>query len=139
MSDEGITPAGYYDGTVLEGSLETRGEDNEEIVICLKIELGSGDIVTARHRTLGEWGHLGKEVAEHLGLSWPYGLREIAKVSGTVVRVHVKHKEARSGEVYVNAYVVTKTGGGGEAVTDMAAIDPLLDKLAGKGDDNIPF
>ncbi len=132
-----MIPEGYYDGTIESAWIETFG-NTDDLIMAFSIKLGVGDVVTARHATSGDWGHLGKKVAEQLELPWPGGLEKIETTVGRTVRVRVKHKEFRNGDVMAKAYIVIDRSG---EPAEPDKIKSGIAKLANTEvkDDNVPF
>lgn len=97
---------GYYDAKVVSAHVEVDDRNDNELVLSLNVRLETGETVTCRHRTGGEYGHIGRKVAESFDLVWPDGLESIGTVAGRECRVKIKHKEGRNGQVFENAYIV---------------------------------
>jgi len=127
---------GYYDATIVNAHVEVDEKNDGELVLSFNVRLegAEGVLVTCRHRTGGEYGHIGRKVAETLGIDWPNGLETIGDVAGTKCRVHIKHKEGRDGRVFENAYIVVPRESKPATAEQIKA---GIEKL--KLDDNVPF
>jgi len=128
---------GYYDGTIREGWATI---DNDQMRINFIVDLESDTdpelFVTCTHSLEGDWGHLGREVMEHLELTYPDDAALLNKAKGKRVSVKVKHKEGRNGQTFVNAYIQT----GKQARPEPAADDAVKAKIEElKIASNIPF
>ena len=127
-------PEGYYDGTITAATVDAEG-DGDDLVLVWSARLGTGDIVDCRHRTTGDYAHVTREVAEHLGLEWPYGISNIESTVGKDVRVRVKHKTGKSGGKFVNAYIITGKARSNTATSNQMRLK--LDELAQR--DGVPL
>ena len=128
---------GYYEGKVVTAHVEVDDRNEGELTLCFNVRLVNGDTVTCRHRTGGEWGHIGKKVAESFGIVWPDGLESIGTVAGQACRVNIKHKESNTpGQPFVNAYIAVARGSEPATEEQVAA---GIAKLRNVEDDNILF
>ena len=130
MIEEGI-----YEAKIVNARVEVDEKLGGELSLAFNLLLENGSQVTARHRTGGEWGHIGRDVAESLGVKWPDGLETIHETAGKSCQVKIKHKEGRNGQTFENAYIHIARGNREPATEDQ--VKAGIAKL--KKDDNTPF
>ena len=132
MIDEGI-----YDAKIVTAHIEVDDRNDGELSLVFGLILDGGAAVTARHRTGGKWGHIGRDVALSLGIEWPDGLERIADTAGAACRVKIKHNEGKNGQMYENAYIhLARDLEPASSDQVKAGIKKLRQK---ETDDNIPF
>ena len=136
-----MTPIGTYPAKIVGAYLET--DDDGSLRMCFECDLTMPDcsIVTetARHPTSGEYGKIGKAVAQLLDIEWPDGLKTIDLAIGKECFCKIKHKTSKhTGETFINCYI--HTGRIPQPATP-EQIDLALAKLkaAELSDDDMPF
>jgi hypothetical protein len=133
-----VHAAGKFKGRIISTEFEQDGQEPDGLVLVFTVKLDDGEIVTCKHRTHGKFSHICKNIITALDLSWPKGVLEIDSLVGREVPVSLKHKDGKSGNVFVNAYL--DLGGGGNAPADKELAAKLVAKMSGEVDDSdIPF
>ena len=126
-------PEGYHDGTISDARVEM---EKGNLVMYFDVDIEGFKTTTCRHGCGGQYGYIAKDVAEHLELQWPEGLKKIETVLGRAVRVKVKHKDT-----WENSSIVTRSRNQDDGEVTDEVLDAAIAKLAAEenSDDDTPF
>ncbi len=126
---------GVHDGEITAAHIDIH-EDDGMPVLHFNVKLANGAIVSPRHRTGGDWGRIGCDVAKALmGDDWLGRLEEIDETVGKSCQVKIKYKAGnKPGQMFENAYIHIERK---QADEDQVAAG--IAKLRASKDDNTPF